>query len=242
MSQEYSPTLLSGALGATNDITNFVQITRGAQDLYEEAGLGGSADIFSGKYTKPDGAVTKVAIKCLRVFHVGKDSETQMKRLQKKLVRELEIWRALSAGTHIIQLLGTMNGIGPLPSFVCEFCPWNLQDYLERKTPLPKYTKMMTETLRGLDYMHNLESGPIAHGDIKLSNILVNSDEKALICDFGRSHQSSGAPNQVILSSSSPFAGTVRYMSPELLDPGCARPSLAADMWAYGCVALEVRV
>ncbi|EUC54696.1 kinase domain protein [Rhizoctonia solani AG-3 Rhs1AP] len=98
----------------------------------------------------------------------------------------------------------------------------------------------MTDTLRGLGYMHSLGSGPIAHGDIKLSNILVNSDETALICDFGRSCQSNDESNEVILSSSSPFAGTVRYMSPELLDPDSARPSLAADMWAYGCVALEV--
>ncbi|KAL5631799.1 hypothetical protein ACGC1H_000007 [Rhizoctonia solani] len=240
MSQVHTSPLWSGALGATNDITTFVQVTRIAQDLYEEAGLGGSADIFSGKYTKQDGVVAKVAIKCIRAFHVEKDSETQLERLKKKLVRELEIWRALSGGANIIKLLGIMNGIGPLPSFVCELCPWNLQDYLERKTPLPRHTKMMTDTLRGLSYMHSLDSGPIAHGDIKLSNILVNSDETALICDFGRSRQSNDQSNEVILSSSSTFAGTVRYMSPELLDPDSARPSLAADMWAYGCVALEV--
>ncbi|KAH7322359.1 kinase-like domain-containing protein [Rhizoctonia solani] len=88
--------------------------------------------------------------------------------------------------------------------------------------------------------MHGLDSGPIAHGDIKLSNILVNSDETALICDFGRSRQPRDPSNEVILSSSSPFAGTVRYMSPELLVPESARPSTAADMWAYGCVALEI--
>ncbi|KAG8712864.1 hypothetical protein FRC11_013966 [Ceratobasidium sp. 423] len=100
---------------------------------------------------------------------------------------------------------------------------------------------MMTDTLRGLSFMHGMDSGPIAHGDIKSSNILVNSDETALICDFGRSCQQNDSPNEVILSSSSPFGGTVRYMSPELLVPDTARPSPAADMWAYGCVALEKR-
>ncbi|KAH7322354.1 kinase-like domain-containing protein [Rhizoctonia solani] len=148
----------------------------------------------------------------------------------------------LTGGASIIQLLGVVNGIGPLPSFVCEFCPWNLQDYLERKTPPPRHTKMMADTLRGLSYMHELDSGPIAHGDIKLSNVLVNSDETALICDFGRSRQPKDRSNEFILSSSSPFAGTVRYMSPELLLTEFAVPSPAADMWAYGCISLEVYV
>lgn len=46
MSRIYTSPLCSGVLGATNDITKFVQVSRVAQDLYEEAGLGGSADIF----------------------------------------------------------------------------------------------------------------------------------------------------------------------------------------------------
>ncbi|CAE7203502.1 unnamed protein product [Rhizoctonia solani] len=240
MSRVYSSPLWSGALGSTNDITKFVQVNRVAQDLYEEAGLGGSADIFSGKFMKPDGGVTRVAIKCIRAFDIEGSTDSQIARLQKKLARELQIWRTLSDGANIIELLGIMNGLGPLPSFVCELCPWNLQDYLERKTPPPRHTKMMTDTLKGLSYMHGLDSGSISHGDIKLSNVLVNSDETALICDFGRSRQPNDSLNEVILSSSSPFAGTVRYMSPELLVPGSARPSPEADMWAYGCVALEI--
>ncbi|CAE6482558.1 unnamed protein product [Rhizoctonia solani] len=240
MSRIYTSPLWSGVLGATNDVTKFVEIRRVAQDLYEEAGLGGSADIFSGEYTRHDGEVTRVAIKCIRAFNLEEDADEQLERLRKKLLRELKVWRTLSGGANIIELLGVMNGIGPLPSFVCELCPWNLQDYLERKTPPPRHTKMMTDTLRGLSYMHGLESGPVAHGDMKLTNVLVTPDETALICDFGRSRQPSDPQNEVILSSSSPFAGTVRYMSPELLIPNSARPSPPADMWAYGCVALEI--
>ncbi|CAE6439327.1 unnamed protein product [Rhizoctonia solani] len=240
MARIYSSPLWSRALGATSDITKFVQVSRVGREIYEEAGLGGSADIFSGAYTNPDGGVTRVAIKCIRAFNMGKDATEQMKHLHKKLLRELGIWLAVSGGDNIIKLLGIMEGIGPLPAFVCELCPWNLQDYLERKTPPPRHTKMMTDTLRGLSYMHSLESGPIAHGDVKLNNILVDRNENALICDFGRSRQPGDQPNEATLSSSSPFAGTVRYMSPELLRVDSARPSPAADMWAYGCIALEI--
>ncbi|CAE6476289.1 unnamed protein product [Rhizoctonia solani] len=132
MSRVYTSPLWSGVLGTTNDITKFVHVSRVAQDLYEEAGLGGSADIFSGKYTRQDGEVTRVAIKCIRAFDLESDADEQMERLQKKLLRELKIWRALSGGTNIIELLGIMEGIGPLPSFVCELCPWNLQDAIFR--------------------------------------------------------------------------------------------------------------
>ncbi|CEL54065.1 Dual specificity protein kinase pyk3 OS=Dictyostelium discoideum GN=pyk3 PE=1 SV=1 [Rhizoctonia solani AG-1 IB] len=240
MSRAYTSPLWSGALEVTKDITRFVQVNRDAQDIYEEAGLGGSADIFSGKYMKYDGEVTKVAIKCIRAFNIEDRTEEEVNRLYKKLARELTIWRTVSGGVNIIELLGVMTGIGPLPSFVCKLCPWNLQDYLERKTPPPRHTKMMADTLRGLNYMHNLESGPVAHGDIKLTNVLVTSDETALICDFGRSRQGNDRPNEVMLSNSSQFAGTVRYMSPELLVPELSRPSPTADMWAYGCIALEI--
>ncbi|CAE6459267.1 unnamed protein product [Rhizoctonia solani] len=189
MSRIYSSPLWSGALETTADISKFVQISRAKQDLFEEAGLGGSADVFS--------------------HDTGRNDNKQIDRIRKKLLRELEIWRKISGGNNIIELLGVINGIGPLPAFVCEFCPWNLQDYLERTTPPPRHTKMMADTLRGLSYMHGLESGPIAHGDVKLGNILVTSKETALICDFGRSRQPHDGPNEVVVSGSSPFAGTI---------------------------------
>ncbi|CAE7227874.1 unnamed protein product [Rhizoctonia solani] len=115
-----------------------------------------------------------------------------------------------------------------------------MYQYLERTTPRPRHIQMMTDTLRGLAYMHDFKSGPIAHGDVKLSNILVTANEIAMICDFGRSLQPHDQPNEAHISNSSPFVGTVRYMSPELFVPNAARPTPAADMWAYGCVALEI--
>ncbi|CAE6473842.1 unnamed protein product [Rhizoctonia solani] len=76
-------TLWPAALAPTNDLTKFVQISRVAQNIYEEAGLGGSADIFSGKLTRDGGDVTQVAIKCIRTFNIEKDASADMERLQK---------------------------------------------------------------------------------------------------------------------------------------------------------------
>ncbi|KDN36265.1 hypothetical protein RSAG8_10953, partial [Rhizoctonia solani AG-8 WAC10335] len=59
-----------------------------------------------------------------------------------------------------------------------------------------------------------------------------------MICDFGRSGEPRGPLVEV--SNSSPFAGTIRYMSPELFVQNVTRPTPAADMWAYGCIVLEI--
>ncbi|CAE6531221.1 unnamed protein product [Rhizoctonia solani] len=233
---QFFPESLTGTIA---DITALVEVSRSriSEYQYEETGFGGSADIFSGKYRKSDGSEVKVAIKCIRMDKKLRNNEEKGK-LERKLARELTTWDSLRGGNNIIELLGAITGIGLLASPVCEWCPWDLQDYLDRKRPPPRHTKMMLETLQGLDYMHNLNSGPIAHGDIKLSNILVTASETAMICDFGRSGKPHNPP--VIVSDSSPFAGTVRYMSPELFAQNVTRPTPAADMWAYGCIALEI--
>jgi serine/threonine protein kinase len=60
-----------------------------------------------------------------------------------------------------------------------------------------------------------------------------------MICDFGRSQSLQDQPRET--SNSSPFRATLRYMSPELFVRTVIGPTPASDMWAYGCVALEVR-
>ncbi|CAE6459257.1 unnamed protein product [Rhizoctonia solani] len=207
------------------DISSFVHLDEVGPDQYDEAGFGASANVFKGNYTREDGRVSKVAVKCIRPKSTDESEEISKEKIDKKVARELGIWQTLNGGRNIVELLGIFCGIKSIPSFVCELCPWNLQE--------------LTDILRGLDYMHcGLPSGPIAHGDMKLSNILVTPDETAKLCDFGRSRKRDDPRSEV--SHSSALAGTIRYMSPELFDPKINGPTPAADMWAYGCIALEV--
>ncbi|CAE6406050.1 unnamed protein product [Rhizoctonia solani] len=207
----YLPRISASVEAAVQDISNFVRLNEVAPDQYEEAGFGASANVFRGSYTR-NGEVVKVAVKCVRPKSTDESQEVSKEKISKKVSRELGIWHSLNGGHNIVELLGIFTGIKSIPSFVCELCPWNLEEYLERKSPLPKHAKM--------------------------SNILVTSDETAKLCDFGRS-QKSGDP-KVEVSHSSAFAGTIRYMSPELFNPDIIGPTPAADMWSYGCVALEV--
>ena len=71
---------------------------------------------------------------------------------------------------------------------------------------------------------------------------MVNSDNRAVLVDFGLVNFS---PDQPTLLSSCMDAGTVRWMSPELLDPqkygfSKIRPTKASDCYALGMVVYEI--
>ncbi|KAG8792241.1 hypothetical protein FRC12_006694 [Ceratobasidium sp. 428] len=211
------------------DITGRVKLHQASEYAYQGAGVGGSADIFcpvlvsSGTYRPRSGATIEVAVKCIRIVNVDGKDDDYVEKAQKKLSRELQIWYTLGRGPNVIELLGVMRGVGSLPAPVCVLCAGNLL--------------VMTDTLQGLMYMHELKPSPIVHGDIKSENILVTADEKAILCDFGRSRFPHDRPRE--LTGSSPFVATYRYMSPELFVPNVPGPTPASDVWAYGCVGLE---
>ncbi|KAF8599962.1 kinase-like protein, partial [Ceratobasidium sp. AG-I] len=82
-----------------------------------------------------------------------------------------------------------------------------------------------------LAHIHSLE---IVHGDLKASNIVVNDNgNKAKICDFGSSRICCGC-----YDGPEDQDGTAQWDSPELWS-GESRTS-SSDIWAFGCVALEV--
>ena len=64
--------------------------------------------------------------------------------------------------------------------------------------------KIALGVLRGLAYLY--EKHRIVHRDIKPSNVLVNSQGKIKLCDFGVS-------GQVVNSLANTFVGTGAYMS-----------------------------
>ncbi|XP_019164308.1 PREDICTED: mitogen-activated protein kinase kinase 10 [Ipomoea nil] len=87
--------------------------------------------------------------------------------------------------------------------------------------------------LKGLKYLHGMN---IVHGDIKPSNLLINSEWEVKIADFGVSRVS----DEEFESSS---MGTCAYMSPERLDPGRwpegSSAGFSGDVWAVGVVVME---
>ncbi|KAK1221567.1 Rho guanine nucleotide exchange factor [Marasmius sp. AFHP31] len=89
----------------------------------------------------------------------------------------------------------------------------------------------------GLAYLHSKE---IVHGDLKGVNVLIKVDGSASIGDFGLSRIAESHTTRFTASTSRP-KGTMRWISPELLDPeSTSMTSKSSDIYAYGCVCYEI--
>ncbi|XP_055353137.1 uncharacterized protein LOC129599031 [Paramacrobiotus metropolitanus] len=89
--------------------------------------------------------------------------------------------------------------------------------------------------LSGIHYLHQRS---IVHRDLKGRNILFAADGTPKIADFDlmvQLAQSATGSHEVRRGD-----GTTVYMAPEAFQPAFGRPGRAGDVWALGCVLLEM--
>ncbi|KIO18584.1 hypothetical protein M407DRAFT_83778, partial [Tulasnella calospora MUT 4182] len=143
--------------------------------------------------------------------------------------------------------------------------PWeangNLRDFVASQDwEIPEQISLIFDVTRGIEYIHTQEP-PICHGDLKSLNILVNSNYRAVITDFGSARrltqedignqaqkietEEQSAPSleatftasaNTITLTGNEF--TLRWAAPELLSDN--NPSIEIDIWALGWIAYEV--
>ncbi|KAI0795792.1 kinase-like domain-containing protein [Abortiporus biennis] len=106
-----------------------------------------------------------------------------------------------------------------------------------RKELRSKVNNWILHVAEGLEYLH---SEGIAHGDLRIHNIVINDDFDALICDFGLSvfvDNTSGA-------GGSERSGNYLYHPPEILENAlvCLRQGREGDIWDFGLFCVEVFV
>lgn len=103
---------------------------------------------------------------------------------------------------------------------------------------LMSYWEMITRVgisvANALAYLHHEYDVPIIHGDVKPSNILLDSDMEPHLADFGLAKLIDRGAEAVSLSSN--FKGTIGYMAPEYAL--AARITTKVDVYAYGVVLL----
>jgi tRNA A-37 threonylcarbamoyl transferase component Bud32 len=114
-----------------------------------------------------------------------------------------------------------------------------LSDLLRRGPLGPERVRaIVVDLLAGLKALH---ARGVVHRDIKPSNILIRSDGRALLTDFGVAAAEGDAEavrgTIAALSRHGEFAGTLEYMAPEQVRGQAVGPP--ADLYALGVVAYE---
>ncbi|KAI3509339.1 hypothetical protein L1887_24548 [Cichorium endivia] len=116
----------------------------------------------------------------------------------------------------------------------------NLEDHLfpsitiEPKLTWPQRKSIILDVAKGLAYLHYGVKPAIYHRDIKATNILLDSDMRARVADFGLVKQSREGQSHVTTR----VAGTYGYLAPEYALYG--QLTEKSDVYSFGVVILEI--
>lgn len=149
---------------------------------------------------------------------------------------------------NIVPFLGiyykqSQNAAVALPVLVMEKMECSLTRYIEtsRKGALSdvKTAEILCDVARGLEYLHEGCSKPLAHRDLSSNNILLTATLRAKIADFGSAlvlDRPGGWNSSAKLSK---MPGTVDFMPPET---GESPPwyTTAVDIFSFGCVIIHL--
>ncbi|KAG8778425.1 hypothetical protein FRC12_024987 [Ceratobasidium sp. 428] len=160
--------------------------------------------------------------------------------LEKARDNELRIWRLLDPNPNIARFLGT-GQLDEWPfdrlSLVSEFYVSRDANKFLEENDLPDMQRLelLKNVLRGILHIHEKS---IVHGDLKGTNILVESNGNvAKICDFGSSLINCGC---YAGPEAETQTGSLPWDSPERCKGG--KPTTQSDIWAFGCIVLEIQM
>jgi serine/threonine protein kinase len=108
---------------------------------------------------------------------------------------------------------------------------------------------------KGLEFLHFISEPVIIHRDLKSPNILLDKDYHAKLGDFGLS-KIKGAISTLRKHEGHSLKGTVRWLAPEIISPGCNRVleiaesthtsniidvyTKESDVYSYGVILWEI--
>lgn len=113
----------------------------------------------------------------------------------------------------------------------------NLSDHLsnsKKRLTWPQRKNIILDVAKGLAYLHNGIKPAIYHRDVKGTNILLDSEMKAKVADFGLAKQSSEGHTHLTTR----VAGTYGYLAPEYALYG--QLTEKSDVYSFGIVILEI--
>ena len=202
----------------------------GVYRLEEEIGRGGMGAVYRARRTDGEFDQT-VAIKLIKR---GMDTDQILNRFR----RERQILAALNH-PNIASFLGGGSTEDGLPYFVMEYINGRplYQFCDENRLSIPDRLRIFREVCYAVIAAHRTQ---IIHRDIKPSNILVRTDRKPKLLDFGIAKVLD--PN-LVAGDDEPTATQMRVMTPEYASPeqisgGDITP--ASDIYTLGVILYEL--
>ena len=155
------------------------------------------------------------------------------KNITEQIKQEVEIMYKLNH-PHIIKLINHFEDDENVYLIMELGTKGNLYNLLQKfKHGLEqiRVAQYMREIISAVKYLHE-QKPPIIHRDIKPENILLDSNNRCKLADFGWStYYKPGEYRQT-------FCGTPPYIAPEMLDHKGHGPEI--DIWALGVLCFEL--
>jgi tRNA A-37 threonylcarbamoyl transferase component Bud32 len=189
---------------------NLIGTTLGSCVLERLIGYGGSSAVYLAQQYNPP---RKVAVK---VFLPRSGMSLQMQQdFYRRFLREAEVASQLD-DAHVLPIYsyGEQNG---LPYIVMPYMAGGtLSEYIAKNGPLSLQEAQwfLEQMAAGLDYTH--QQGYV-HCDVKPANMLLDSDERVRLSDFGiaRKLSEENAAREAKTKPAESLMGTPDYVSPE---------------------------
>jgi serine/threonine protein kinase len=106
--------------------------------------------------------------------------------------------------------------------------------------PWPRRMAVAFQVATALEHLHAARDPAVIHGDVKSSNVLLDANLDAKLCDFGCAHAGFSAAVQPTgrASAPRPVMGSPGYVDPHFLRSGVATKK--SDVYSFGVLLLEL--
>ena len=216
----------------------------GAYNVVRLLGKGGMAAVYEAVHSQLG---TRVALK---VFSTEDAANLAFKR--KRFLAEGKVLARLHHPriVHVYDL--AVDPDSGTPYFAMDLVlspsgePQTLEDARLAGVDERRVAGWLADLCEGLAYIHG---EGIVHRDVKLENVLVGPDGRAVISDFGISRIFDKSLREqidltmvtIVDDAATPFRlGTGHYMAPELKRPVPASATPASDAWALGVLVFRL--
>ncbi|KAF9099435.1 hypothetical protein BGX27_000612 [Mortierella sp. AM989] len=192
------------------------------------------SEISKVKYNVAKGGSGTIHLGAWRNMHVAIKEQHNTN----DLIKELKMHKQVHDSNYIVKFFGiTKHPLTHDTCIVMQFAENGcLQDYLETQnvsiTWLTKY-RLAWEIASGLDFIHREN---IFHTDLHSRNILIDTNGKALITDFGLSK----SVNKTIYTTKAGLFGVVPYVAPERMQNPTITYNPKCDIYSLGVILWEL--